>query len=377
MSIGSSHFPTKDQPPPPKRTRLASDIRIRAALSGVLVLVTLGAIFLVANAEMAPPRSRLVAADKQTPIPPGVTATASPTGTDTSAPPAPAADGAGSGSPALAAYKGLGAWVSLYDFALAPAELSPAQATAAMAAHGVQTLYLQTGRWNLPPGVEDPSATSQFIDDAHSHGMKVVGWYLPGFANIAQDIANSKAVLSFKTPSGQHFDGLALDIEDKSNFGYSVFGFDSAVSTFADKLRAAVGPNQVLGAITLDAVNNERAPSAWAGFPWPEIGKDFDVVLPMAYWSVTKPSSDCTSIQDDAGSYIRNVYSLTTSLMGRTKPMVIVGGVGDCDTLSEVQEYVAAAKSLGTLGASIYSYETVEKNPAGSKMWAALQSARS
>ncbi len=388
MGIGSNSNLADQPPPPPKRTRQAPDFRIRAALSGVLVLITLGAIFLVASAEIGPPRSKLVASDKQTPIPPGVTATANPTGTAApgSAPASSSLSGPGpstaptppaASSPSLAAYQGLGAWVSLYDFALPPAELNPAQATAGMAAHGVQTLYIETGRWDLPPGLDDPGAQAQFIDDAHSHGIKVVGWYLPGFANINQDVANSKAVLDFKTPSGQHFDGLALDIEDKSNFGYNVSGFDAAISAFSVKLRAAVGPGQALGAIVLDAVNNERSPAAWAGFPWPEIAKDYDVVLPMAYWSVTKPSSDCTAVQDDAGGYVKQVDSLTTSLMGRTKPMVIVGGIGNCDTLSEVQAYVNAGKALGTLGAGIYSYETVEKNGAGTKMWAVLQSARS
>lgn len=346
-------------------------------MSGVLVLITLGAIFLVANTEIGPPRSRLVAADKQTPIPAEVTATASPPPTATADPPAAALVDAPPGSPSIDAYRGLGAWVSLYDFALGGTTINPAQATAAMAAHGVQTLYIQTGRWNLSPGVNDPPDQAKFIEDAHSHGIKVVGWYLPGFGDIGKDLANSEAVLSFKTPSGQHFDGLALDIEDKSNFGYNVFGFDSAVSTFSDKLRAAVGPKQALGAITVDAVNDERAPSAWVGFPWPEIAKDYDVVMPMAYWSVTKPSSTCLSIQDDAGDYVRRVDSLTTSLMGKAKPMVILGGIGDCNTLNEVQEYVTAGKSLGTLGAGIYSFETVERNPAGAKMWAALQAARS
>ena len=60
--------------------------------------------------------------------------------------------------------------------------------------------------------------------------------------------------------------------------------------------------------------------------------------------------------------------------MGVTKPMLVVGGVGDCTTVAEVQGYVAAASSVG-IGASIYSFETVERSAGATAMWKALQTA--
>jgi hypothetical protein len=273
-------------------------------------------------------------------------------------------------------YEGLGAWVSLYDFALTAQPIDPAQATAAMAADGVQTLYLQTTRWNLPGPVYDAPVQSEFIEDAHAHGMKVVGWYLPGFADTGLDVANSLGVIDFRTPKGQGFDGLSLDIEDKSAVGGNVAAFDAGIVAFSKKLRSSVGPGAVLGAIVPDAVNNERYPPGWVGFPWPQIAQDYSVVIPMDYWSVTKSPSDCLGVSYDAGAYTRAVYNTTISLMGTQKPMLMAGGVGDCDTLGEVQGYVSAAKSLGSLGAGIYSFETVEHNPSGSAMWKALQAAR-
>jgi hypothetical protein len=376
----------------------------------------MAAVLVVARAQGGPGPSRLLVATDRPPLgaspsapPPSPTpvptktatgapdtATATPA-TTTAAPapspsaspaapaPAPAAPAAAASSPkpppppkspSIVAYQGLGAWVSLYDFAITPHPIDPAQATAAMAARGVQTLYLQTTRWNLPDAIDDPAVQAQFIQDAHAHGIKVVGWYLPGFANIDLDIANSMAVFNFRTPDGQHFDGLAPDIEDKSALGYNVAAFDAGIVAYSQRLRAAVGPGVALGAIVPDAVNNERYPPGWEGFPWHQIAKDYDVIVPMGYWSVTKPSAGCLSNQYDAGGYTRDLYTTTTSLMGATKPMLIVGGVGDCDTLAEVQAYAAAAKSVGTIGASIYSFETVENNPSAYAMWKALQSAR-
>lgn len=275
----------------------------------------------------------------------------------------------------LVAYQGLGTWVSLYDYDETSTPINPAAATAAMQSRGVQTMYLQTSRWNLPNAIDDPAAVGQLIDDAHAHGIRVVGWYLPGFANNAIDVQHSVGVLTFTTPKGGHFDGLALDIEDKTNFGSNIAGFDAGVTSFSRALRAAVGPHAVLGAIVPDAVNDRRSPQSWAGFPWPEIAHDYDVVLPMGYWSVQKPSSGCGE-QYDAAGYTTDVYHTTISLMGTAKPMAVIGGIGDCDTLAEIQGYVQAVKATGMIGASIYTFETVESNPAGSQFWPILDTTR-
>ena len=69
------------------------------------------------------------------------------------------------------------------------------------------------------------------------------------------------AVINFKTPNGQHFDGLAPDIEDKSAVNHNVAAFDAGIVAYSRALRAATGANVALGAIVPDAVNNERLPA--------------------------------------------------------------------------------------------------------------------
>src|SRR5207237_757218 len=168
-------------------------------------------------------------------------------------------------------------------FVFTNAPIDPAQATQAMANRGVQTLYLQTSRWNLPDDITGAGLVAQFIERAHDHGIRVVGWYLPGFADINLDVRRSMAVINFKTPGGQHFDGLAPDIEDRSAVNHNAAAFDAGIVAYSKALRAAVGPNVALGAIVPDAVNNERFPPGWVGFPWPEIARDYDVIMPMGY----------------------------------------------------------------------------------------------
>ena len=44
--------------------------------------------------------------------------------------------------------------------------------------------------------------------------VKVVAWYLPGFVKPAVDARRARAMLTFRTPKGAAFDGVALDIEN-------------------------------------------------------------------------------------------------------------------------------------------------------------------
>jgi hypothetical protein len=392
--------------PPRIRRVLGSGIRTRAILVTGVVVSAMGSVVLIARAAPSRPDRAVTVSTSRPPSPtatatpspsptPTVTSTPSTTSTVAAAPvrltptavapkptprpvpttPKPAAPkpvAAPAAVPAnLSTYQGLGAWVSLYDFDFTKAPIDPKDAVSEMAGRGVQTLYLQTSRWNLPDDITDSDKIGDFIEAAHAHGIRVVGWYLPGFADVGLDVRRSLAVLHFTTPKGQHFDGLAPDIEDKSAVNHNVAAFDAGIVAYSKALRSAAGSGVALGAIVPDAVNNQRYPAGWVGFPWPEIARDYDVIMPMGYWSVTK--SSCSQSYD-AGAYTRNVAATTTSLMGVTKPMLVVGGVGDCVTTGEVQGYVTAAKATG-IGASIYSFETLQHNAGASAMWKALQTA--
>ncbi|MBW3589984.1 MAG: hypothetical protein KY429_11255, partial [Actinobacteria bacterium] len=110
------------------------------------------------------------------------------------------------------------------------------------------------------------------------------------------------------------------------------------------------------------------------GFPWKEIGENYDVVMPMAYWSVTRGYSapKCLAPEYDVAQYLRDVHSKTTALMGRDRPMHHIGGIADCITAGETSAYVDVMKELGSLGGSLYDYETTQANPAREEIWGHL-----
>jgi hypothetical protein len=345
-----------------------------AALLSAVIVVGLGAqSFAAGGPPPAPPAQGLL--PTTIPLPPiqlpGLPAVQLPPVTLPALPPLTGSTSGASPTPAgLSAYQGLGAWVDLYHYGAA-ADDPPASVVRSMAARGVRNLYIETARWNSAGALDHPTELGAFIDAAHGSGIKVVGWYMPGFADIPTDVQRSLAVLTFTSPGGQHFDGFAADIEDRSATR-TQDQFNAGIAAYASAVRQAVGPGVTLGAIVPDAKNNERAPAYWAGFPWPQIGDNFDVVQPMAYWSVTKRARTCLSAQMDVTSYMNEVIDRTDSLMGRSRPIAPMGGVAYCDTQQEVADYVRTLQARGAIGGGLYDFYALEGNPHAATLWSEL-----
>jgi len=131
--------------------------------------------------------------------------------TATAAPSAPDRDD-------LAAYRGLGTWVDVYEYvpALQKAGKKPPVTPSAvdnMKSRGVKTLYLQAAQEDtrIPGATVKPKLLGQFLERAHEAGLRVVAWYLPHFANLDADLRHIRGLLDFRS-GGERFDGLALDI---------------------------------------------------------------------------------------------------------------------------------------------------------------------
>lgn len=259
----------------------------------------------------------------------------------------------------LTYYRGMGTWVDIYDYAIRDTMNIPA-AVEAMQRHGVKTLYLQTSRWKDANDIVNIGAVNTFLDQAHERNIKVIGWYVPGFGNIDRDIRRSLVVLDHTSGGGNKFDGFAPDIETREEVGGNRDRYNAGVAEYSKRLRAAL-PNAVLGAIVDDAKNNLRAPERHAGFPWSEIAANYDVVLPMAYWSVTKGRNGGCGAQYDAEAYIREAVALTKSYMGVDKPIHPVGGIADCVTEAETEGYVRAVRDVA-IGGSYYDFATIQSS---------------
>jgi hypothetical protein len=267
---------------------------------------------------------------------------------------------AASGGPGtdLSSYRGLGAWVDIFDRSLYG---DPEGTVAMLSSHGVETLFLQSATYRFPGPIRFPDLAGRFLDAAHAAGMRVVAWYVPDFADLRRDYEWSVAAMRFASPAGQRFDSFALDIEVTA-----VADPEERASRLVElsrQLRAAAGPGYALGAITPSPL---RSPGYWPVFPDVELAQLYDVYLPMAYWSYSAGG------ERGAYDYIDRSAQIVRTETGRPDlPIHMIGGLASGAEADESRGFVSAVNANRLLGASLYDVATT-----GAEDWGALAQLR-
>ncbi|HWC32425.1 MAG TPA: hypothetical protein VG709_04785 [Actinomycetota bacterium] len=255
--------------------------------------------------------------------------------------------------PPLLPYRGLGAWIDIYDD---EAWDRPAATARTIAARGVRTLYLETCNFRCERDLFRPAAMARLLRASHVEGMKVVAWYLPGFQNVRRDVRRARKAIEFETSDGHRFDGFALDIEAMEDS--PVEERNRRVRVVSRRLRELVGAGYALGAIT------PHGEYPWDPFPYRMLGLYYDVFLPMNYFAVR--DSGARAARRHTAFNIRTIREETGI---RNAPIHIIGGVADEMNRKEAVAFVRTAREHGVLGASAYDVFT-----SGPEDWRAMRS---
>ena len=259
----------------------------------------------------------------------------------------------------LEPYEGLGAWVDAFDWSEALGGEEPVvdeQDMEAMADLGIQTVFLQTSHTGVPDQVVlERDRLEGLVDAAHEQGLSVVAWYLPTLDDVDRDLERLLASAELDV------DGLAVDIE--STAVADPAARNAGLLELNEALRRAL-PDEVIGAITLSAVHlQEVNRSYWPDFPWAEVAGTYDLLLPMAYWSIRLPE------WRDGNRYVAENIDRIRAATGRPDlPVHVIGGIADGVTVDQVQGMLAAIEGRdGVLGASLYDWAT-----SSPQQWATL-----
>jgi hypothetical protein len=251
--------------------------------------------------------------------------------------------------PSIAAFCRLGAWVDHYDV-----RLDPAVSVRDLARHRVGTLYLQTGRYSDATDLVRPELLGRWLEAAHAAGLRVVGWYLPGYGRwLERDVRRTLAVAGFRGPGGQAFDALAVDIEHRERGGDGA-AFGAGVAAHLARVRRQLGAGYPIGAIVPAPLGMALYAARWAGFPWQGIARDADVVQTMGYWSYR---GGCRAGPGNC-PYPYTTGNLADAARLTGLPVHAIGGVADAVSAADVAEFVRAARDAGAVGASLYDYAT-------------------
>jgi hypothetical protein len=259
----------------------------------------------------------------------------------------------------LQPYAGFGAWVDGFDFGVAYQKgVAPPPVSARviddLASHGVKTLFLQAVRADTrsPDGFVDPETVADMLIRAHKVGMKVVGWYLPRFRSVDEDLANLNRLADLDV-IGHRFDGIAVDIEytdDVPDLGER----NARLIELSRRFRTA-RPGESIGAIVLPPVQieviNERL---WPDFPYAEIKGSYDVWLPMSYWTFR------TEEYGDGYTYNEESTRRLRADLGDPRAVVhAIGGIGDVVTREQLDAFARSLVDTSAVGGSIYDWNSM------------------
>jgi hypothetical protein len=256
--------------------------------------------------------------------------------------------------PNLAPFRGVGAWIDIYD---TRSWRHPRRVVHDLAAHGVRTIYLQTGNDARPRPIVNPRGTAEFLDAAHTAGLDVVGWYLPGFVDPATDLQRVQDAIGFTTPAGNRFDGFGLDIESAAV--RNVRTRTSRLLKLSDAIRAVAGPTYPLGAITPSPHGMVVHRRYWPRFPYRGLALRYDALLPMVYFTWRD-----TAVIDSQDYVALSLEILRAGVGSGGVPIHVIGGIAQDASTAGVRGFAAAVGSGVVIGDSLYSYRGVTP-----KMW--------
>jgi hypothetical protein len=245
-------------------------------------------------------------------------------------------------------FGGLGTWTDIYDGRVYAA---PEATVARIAARGVKTVWAETANYRASADVVQPERLARLVEALHANGVHVVAWYLPGHVNHGLDIRRARAMLSFRTPNGEGFDGIALNIEGTKLRNVALRSQRAVDLT--RRIRREAG-DMPLAIIPFNPRGLERRPTTWPRFPWAELAENADAFAPMAYTGGAYKGFDATY-----GYVTRAIRLLRTHTRNPEVAVHVAGGVADRMGRDELEGFAAAVADDGrTIGVSLYDWET-------------------
>jgi hypothetical protein len=264
-------------------------------------------------------------------------------------------------------FTGLGTWVDMYSWSATFSNGPPSFGLGdidAIAASGVQTLYIQAASQTGPASVLEPDRLVPLMQRAHRLGVAVVVWYLPRLVDVADDMARLLEIS--RLPA----DGVAVDME--STDVADVARRNAALIALSQQLRWAL-PAVPLGAIVLPATLLEVVNTRfWPDFPYVALAPHYDAWLPMVYWTGRRPDSGFR----DGYRYTADSVNRLRADLGAVRGAVAVNPIGgvsvDGVAVADLNGFVVAAKATGSVGGSLYEWPGTDPSA-----WSVLRALRS
>jgi uncharacterized lipoprotein YddW (UPF0748 family) len=179
---------------------------------------------------------------------------------------------------------------------------------------------------------------------AHRSGIGVIGWGFPYLYDPVGDANWTVQALDW-TFAGNHLDGFSADVETASE------GVDLTarrVQVYLSLVRHE-RPNELLVATVFPPTDSE-----WASYPYAAIAPYVDALTPMVYWGCEQP---VVAVQQ---ALSRLAALAPVHVIGQAYNMADEGGRTAPPSPAETDAFLAAARQGGALGASFWSWQSID-----------------
>ena len=231
----------------------------------------------------------------------------------------------------------------------------------------MDVVWVETANYGAPVDVVEPVRLGRFVDALHARGIRVVAWYLPGHVDQALDIRRSLAMLSFRTPNGGAFDGVALDIESTKLRNVALRSRRAVALARAAARRRPARRRSRSSRSTRGASRSTPDDLAEASRGWSS-REVADAFAPMIYTGGALRGFDATY------GYVTRALRLLRAHTGKPDVAIhVAGGVANRLGPEELAGFAAAVEDDGgAIGVSLYDWTTTP-----SRAWPVLARAQS
>ncbi|HEX9057937.1 MAG TPA: SH3 domain-containing protein [Ktedonobacterales bacterium] len=214
---------------------------------------------------------------------------------------------------------------------------------------GLTHVYAEVGI--SPYGFYARGTLDRLLPAAHAAGLKVIAWVYPYLSDVSGDVHLTQEVATYQTPSGDHPDGIATDIEEMID--------TPAVFAYGQLLRALLGPDELMVASVMHPLTHPN-------YPYAAIATSWNVIAPMDYWHGRRDRAyapaDVQRFVATSLTGIRGAVgpSFPIEELGQTYDMYTDDGAGASSAPSpdEIAADIDAARRLGCIGVSYFEWQT-------------------
>jgi hypothetical protein len=207
-------------------------------------------------------------------------------------------------------------------------------------------------------GVYGQKSLDRLLPVAHAAGIPVIAWIYTNLNNVTDDIRMTQQVWAYRTPTGDHADGLLMDVEEVTD--------TASVYTFGQVTRALLGPDVLFVASVFH-------PFARPGYPYGAIAASWNVIAPMNYWhSRQSKSYSADDVKNFVSTSIQTIRAamaasgntpLPVEETGQTYDMFSGSGAGSHEpTATEIKADMQTAKDLGCTGVAWFEWQTTTQS---------------